>query len=179
VTVILPEVLTLTQHKKLLQDDVEVFRPQQCPSCGKSELWCHGHYDRKADYENCAADSLNPVAIPRFYCSYCCHTCSVLPECLPPQRHYPWLIQQEVLRLLLAGVSIRALSRRSQPSRWTISRWWRRLSSQFLIHADHFRSYLSFLGRITTCQQFWGHFLNSFSLSSAMLSLHHAGVTIP
>ena len=153
--IILPEIFSLCQHNNLLQTNSEQFRPSKCSTCGKSGLWCHGHYDRKADYEGIGKDSLNPIAIPRYYCPHCHTTCSVLPECIPPERHYPWLIQQAVFCLVLMGMSYKKTSQQTKPSRWTISRWFRRLRSQFLNHADHLRSLLPALGRISEFIQFW------------------------
>lgn len=172
-------IYSLIQYNKLLQTNLEVFRPSQCPTCGKSGLWSHGCYDRQADYEHAGSESLNPVSIPRFYCPHCQHTCSVLPECIPPRRHYPWWAQQEVLLLLLMGLSYQASSQERKPSRWTISRWWRRLQSHFLLHSDHLRSLLPSLGRITELIEFWRTLMNQFSLSHVMLILNNAGVIIP
>ena len=155
--IILPEIISLSQHNNLLEVEPEKFRPERCPTCGKSGLWKHAHYKRKADYEHSGLESLNPVRIPRFYCPCCHKTCSVLPECIPPQRHYPWFIQQVVLMLVLTGLSYQYVSQETKPSRWTISRWIRRLKSQFLKHADHLRSLLPSLGRFSEWMEFW-HF---------------------
>ena len=176
---ILPGILSLVQHNETLDANSEKFRPAHCPECGKSGLWCHGHYDRKADHENFGEDSFNPIAIPRFYCPSCHSTCSVLPECIPPQRHYPWWIQQKVFLLFLLGLSCRAISQQQKPSRWTISRWLRRLKSRFSLHGDHLCSRFPSLGRITEFIKFWSSVLCSHSLSSVMLNLNNAGVIIP
>ncbi len=177
--IIMPEIISLIQHHNLLETEPEKFRPEQCPACGKSGLWCHGHYARKADYEHVGSQSLNPIAIARFYCPYCCKTCSVLPECIPPQRHYPWLIQQAVLLLVFAGVSYRSCSQQTKPSRWTIGRWFRRLGAQFINHCAHLRSLLPSLGRLTELIEFWRILLKGYPLSRVMLNLNNAGVIIP
>ena len=176
---ILSGILSLTQHNKTLEANSEKFRPSNCLTCGKSGLWHHGHYDRKADYEHSGDDSLNPVSIPRFYCSSCKSTCSVLPECIPPRRHYPWSIQEKVLLSFLDGLSYKSIEQMEKPSRWTISRWMQRLKSQFLVHADQLRSQLASQGRITKFSKFWQSLLNSHQLSSVMLNLNNAGVVIP
>ncbi len=176
---ILAGIITLIQHLALLHSDPEKFRPQHCPSCGKSGLWCHGSYFRKADYDNTGASSLNPVTIPRYYCTLCHNTCSVLPECIPPQRHYPWLIQQSVLLSVLSGESYQKTSKDNKPSRWTISRWQKRLKTRFLIHTSHLRSWLPKLGRMTEFNEFWQSVLKECSLSNAMLILNNAEVVIP
>ncbi len=176
---ILAGIITLTQHLALLHSNPEKFRPQCCPSCGKSGLWCHGGYTRKADYENTGASSLNPVTIPRYYCQFCHSTCSVLPEYIPPQRHYPWLIQQSVLLSVLSGNSYQKASKDNRPSRWTISRWQKRLKKMFLMHASHLRSLLPNLGRMTGFNEFWQSVLKEHSLSNVMLILNNAEVIIP
>lgn len=176
---ILADILSLVQHNEIQNTHSEKFRPSNCPQCGKSGLWCHGHYDRKADYENSGKDSLNPVAIPRFYCPSCHSTCSVLPECIPPRRHYLWCIQQQVFLLFMMGLSYRAIDQKKKPSRWTISRWIRQLKSKFLVHSDQLRSLLPKLGRFTEWIPFWKSLLGTHRLSSVMLNLNNAGVMIP
>lgn len=176
---IVAEIISLTQYNKILQTEVEKLRPSQCPHCNKSGVWCHGCYTRKADYKRCGAESLNPIFIMRFYCPSCHKTCSVLPECIPPQRNYPWWIQEIVLQLWVNGVSYKKISQQTKPSRRTISRWCRRLKSQFLIHADHLRTILPSLRRLTDPIPFWKSLLQEFRLSSIMLNLNNAGVIIP
>jgi len=172
-------ILSLIQHNETLETNFEKFRPTKCPHCGKSGLWYHGRYNRKADHENSGSASLNPVTIPRFYCPHCQHTCSVLPECIPPRRHYLWLDQEAVLCLLTTGSSYQSASQQTKPSRWTVSRWWSRLSSQFSLCADHIRLLRPSLGRVTTLSDFWRRLLQSSALSSVMLSLNNAGVIVP
>ena len=176
---ILSGILSLVQHNQTLSCQGELYRPSHCPTCGKAGLWHHGCYPRQADYENSGDQSLNPVSIPRFYCPQCKATCSVLPECIPPKRHYLWLIQQAIFLLYLAGLSYQSISRQSKPSRWTISRWCRRFKASYRVHADHFRSKLPALLSIQALPLFWQTLLENMSLSSAMLSLHQAGITIP
>jgi len=176
---ILAELTSLILHNNLLKTEPEKFCPERCPHCGKSGLWEHGSYPRKADFDNSCSESLNPVSIPRFRCPECRKTCSVLPECIPPNRHYPWLIQQIVFLLIINGASYQSASQQSKPSRWTISRWIRRLKSQFLIQADHLRLLLPGLGRFTEFIEFWHFLLGSLSLSRVMLNLNNAGVLIP
>lgn len=177
--IILPGITSLVQHNKLLETDLESYRPNQCPKCEKSGLWRHGYYTRKADYERMGSASLNPIAIPRFYCSHCRSTCSVLPECIPPYRHYPWLIQQAVLLLVIAGRSYQAISAQEKPSRWTIKRWLRRLQSQFVTHADHWRARRPSLGRISGWMACWQSVLKNHALSSVMLDFNRVGMVIP
>jgi len=104
---------TLRQHIETLRSKPEVYRPRRCPSCGHGVLWHYGCYSRKADRRPTSAEtSLNPIPIPRYLCSSCLHSCSRLPECIPPRRWYSWLLQQKALKSLLAGcLSISALRR--------------------------------------------------------------------
>jgi len=176
---ILPEILSLAQHNQTLDLNSEKFRPPNCSNCKKSGLWHHGHYDRKADYENSAEDSLNPISIPRFYCPSCKNTCSVLPECIPPRRHYPWSIQEVIFLLFVSELSFLAIEKKVKPSRWTISRWIQRFKSQFLIHADQLRSLLPSQGRINGFKDFWRSILHHHRLSNVMLNLNNSGVVIP
>ena len=176
---ILSGIFSLVQHNQTLSYHSELYRPTHCPTCNKTGLWHHGRYHRQSDYENYGSESLNPVAIPRFYCPNCKTTCSVLPECIPPKRHYLWLMQQVILLLYLSGHSYQSISQQSKPSRWTISRWCRRLRDRYRIHAGHLRSKLSELLPIHEFQLFWQTLLNHIPLSSAMRSLHHSGITIP
>lgn len=119
---IISGILSLFQYLRIYREEPQQFRPQRCSHCGSPTLWCHGHYDRKSDHE---PGTLNPIPITRFYCPLCHHTCSVLPECIPPRRWYLWLVQQAVFLLKLYRHPCRQINRQLKPSRHTISRWWR------------------------------------------------------
>src|SRR5580692_5567047 len=107
---ILADLLTLEQYLlRFKQHDIGF--PDQCLNCGKSGLWLHGCYSRKADRLNAAGASLNPILIQRLFCPDCKKTCSVLPECIPPNRWYLWEVQQMAFLLLLAGKSLRAIAK--------------------------------------------------------------------
>ena len=54
-------------------------RPNRCPHCGRRCLHCHGAYKRYSK-----ADGRDRVAIPRYLCVRCGHTCSVLPDDMLP-----------------------------------------------------------------------------------------------
>ena len=107
---ILAGILSLAQHKQTCEKSPEAFRPSCCPSCGKSGLWRHGHYPRKVADGSCESGLLLPVAIPRFLCPSCDKTCSVLPECIPPRRHYLWQVQEKILLLFIKGLSYQSIS---------------------------------------------------------------------
>ncbi len=176
---ILAEIHSLFQYFKLTKEDPASLRPDTCPHCGKKNPRCHGHYGRKSDRENSGVNNLNPIWIFRFYCPGCKHTCSVLPECIPPRRWYLWTIQQMALILCFSGISFRQISQQLKPSRWTISRWVKRLKEQFRRHTTHLKSKFSWLGYSSDIIQFWQMCLSRMLLSTAMMLLNNFGIAIP
>lgn len=176
---IIATISSLVEYLAIVNTQPEKLRPSHCLHCGKLGLWCHGHYTRKADKENSSVDSLNPIPIFRFYCPNCRLTCSSLPECIPPNRHYLWDVQQKVILLWLLCESYQKTSDALMPSRWTISRWCRRLVSRFSLHASALRNQVIELGRFSTITDFWCAVLHRFTLSRAMLLLNNAGINIP
>ncbi len=174
-------ILSLTQYLISLETNPELYYLECCPhpDCGKSGLWRHGFRYRKADRENDGKSTVNPVPILRLYCPTCKHTCSLLPECISPWRWYLWLIQQSALNLFFSGMSLNKISQKIPPSRWTISRWLKRLTIQFQIQALHLKSKWTWLGYKTSLNEFWSTLLDQMDLSSAMLFLKNQGVTIP
>jgi transposase-like protein len=175
---ILPEVSTLEQYLLLFEQGILLGETVQCLHCGRSGLWRHGHYDRKADRCN-ESESLNPIPIQRFLCRYCGKTCSVLPECIPPHRWYLWEVQQLALLLWLTGKSFYAVAKKTVPSRQTIKRWADRLQEQFHLHKDALCNLFVDLGRTPGFADFWSTCLNKIPLSSAMRLCHVSGVIIP
>ena len=173
-------IVSLVQYLQLLKDDPESYRPEFCPHCAKAGLWHHGFRYRKADRDNnnCTS-SLNPIPILRFYCPACEHTCSVLPECIPPRRWYLWCVQQLVIIKLLSGISVNTTSHTYSPSRSTCRRWWYRLKEEFLGHAHALRSFFSELGQCQSINEFWPACLEKISFARAMLLCHQHGVVIP
>ncbi len=176
---IIANIYTLTQHISDINSHAENYRPDKCPNCGVKKLRCHGYYFRKSDRENSAKKTLNPIPIPRFFCANCRRTCSVLPECIPPRRWYLWHIQQVCILFCLAGKSFRAIDKCSLPSRHTISRWFRKLKSDFALHAINLKSYFSWLGAFSAFERFWKNCLAKISLAKVMLLLNNSGVYIP
>lgn len=176
---IIPDINSLVQHISVVNKQPERLSPSVCPHCGNTRLWGHGSYPRKSDKENSSANSLNPISIPRFYCPNCGKTCSSLPECIAPHRHYLWVVQQQVVFLWVLGFSYWHISAVLTPSRWTISRWCRHLKKCFLLHADTLRNQHKEFGRCSTVTDFWLAVLYRFTLSRAMLLLNNAEVTIP
>lgn len=176
---IVSNICTLMQHIIELNKNPDTYRPDSCCYCGHNKLRRHGYYPRKADRENAAEESLNPIMIPRFYCSSCKRTCSVLPECIPPRRWYLWCMQQACLLLTLSGKSLRQVEKQTLPSRWTISRWANRLKEQFDLHSLHLKSCFSELGYYSLFERFWKNCLEKISLAKAMLVLNELGVAIP
>lgn len=178
-TRILPGIEALEQHIHLLECEPEQYRPACCCHCGKAGLHRHGHYHRNTPRGQGQAYALAPLPIPRFYCPACRSTCSRLPACLSPRRHYDWVCQQAVLSLVLAGVSMREVARRCWPSRHTVSRWVRRWRDRFAEHALHLRNRFPELGRHDGLRAFWWACLARMPLRAAMVRLDHAGVIVP
>jgi len=176
-SIILPAIVSLMQYLESIKNNFELYRPPRCPNCGKCGMWCHGHYNRKADREN--KESLNPIPIPRFFCPHCGTTCSVLPECISSHRWYSWKIQQTVLMLSFAGYSIKAIAKNILPSRHTISRWMVRLKNQFCFHRDVLCAHFIDLGHIDNFTDFWRTCLDKISFGRAMYLCHVSGVDIP
>jgi len=160
------------QHQTVQPND---YRPDRCPSCGKSGLWAHGAYTRKSNRRGLNQSTDAPIRIPRFLCRDCRSTCSCLPEAIPPRRWYLWDVQQTVLYLLLGSTSLNRTATQVQPSRQTIKRWWRDLQARFIVDSAALRSRFAELGRFTGFQSFWQHCLDQMRLSRAMLYLHQCG----
>jgi transposase-like protein len=167
---------TLKQYLKAQKETPEIFRPERCPNCGKTGLWGHGSYDRKADRSSGVHD---PVHISRFFCSHCHHTCSTLPEFMSPHRWYLWRIQQAAIVLVLAGKSIASVAKEIVLSRHTVNRWMGRLKERFRFHKDVLCQNLIDLGRTDDFAGFWSACFSKIPLSQAMLFCHIAGVNIP
>ena len=177
---ILSDILSLMQYLTVLKDEPERICLTTCPGCGRSGLWRHGCYPRKAD-RSCVVTgaSLNPILIQRFYCRFCRKTCSVLPECIPPRRWYLWEVQQAVFLLWLSGMRIYSIAKKSAPSRHTISRWVNRFKEQFHLHKDALCNQFIDLGRTVDFKDFWQTFLKEKLLSHGMRICHAAGLVVP
>ena len=178
-TRMLPGIDSLEQHLEHLRSHPEAYRPERCPHCGRAGVWRHGRYERKAPPGEGLAYSLGELWIPRFLCPHCQCTCSRVPWCLAPRRRYRWKVQQTVLERLVAGESIREVSRRVWPSRRTVGRRWQWLRSEFDRHAFHLRSRFPELGRGVDVKSFWRGCFAQMALCEAMSWLEHAGVRVP
>ena len=121
---IVPQIVTLSQHLQTLKFEPFRYRPLCCPFCGLAgKLHSYGVYFRKANRQR-EPDVPSFVPIPRFLCASCKRSCSRLPECLPPRRWYPWVIQQTLLTALLMGDSIQKVAHLVDVARQTGRRWW-------------------------------------------------------
>lgn len=178
-SVILTGIHTLAQHVFHLQIQPEDYRPNCCPDCGLSGLWFHGSYTRKANRRGLEHETDEVILIPRYRCPGCRKTCSVLPEAIPPRRHYLWDVQQLVLFLLASGISINKTAKLFTPSRQTIQRWWKHVQNNFTQQAAALRSRFPSLGRTLGLQDFWLTCLGRMNLSSAMVHLHQSGLPVP
>jgi hypothetical protein len=165
---IVPGILTLAQHIRLVADEPEKYRPSHCPHCQAGRPWGHGRYWRKADRREDARPSLNPVAVLRFFCRSCEGTCSRLPECIAPRRWYDWAVQQAVLALLLTGCSVRQCAACTRRARRTVQRWGAWLFERESAFAFFLRSRFAELGRAGQGATFWLGVLQMMSLSRAM-----------
>lgn len=182
---ILAGIYTQDQHIQTWYDDVDQYRPSQCPHCGRSGLWLHGVYYRQAQ---CECPKGNPVPIPRFLCQHCRHTCSTLPEYIPPRRWYHWFVQQLALQLSLAGRSLmqtwQALCSSTSadgvvPSICTLQRWLRRYKQRLVLHRFHLLNSHPTLGYVSGFADFWQACLNTTPLSTAMMTLNRNLDVIP
>jgi len=176
---IISNIPSLLQYLSDLSNNTKDFRPSNCLDCGCGGLWAHGHYSRKSDRDSTGEANLNPIPVYRFYCHYCRHTCSVLPECIPPHRWYLWNIQQQVIQKLLTGESVNRISQTELPSRWTISRWMKSLKSRFDEFASYLKSGFAWLGYFSDFTDFWQACFAQRPLSQVMLFLNNQGVIVP
>ena len=67
---------------QLRRSSVHGGRPHRCPHCGYHCLHCHGTYKRHSKSDGGIDEDL--IAIPRYLCARCGHTCSVLPDDMLP-----------------------------------------------------------------------------------------------
>jgi hypothetical protein len=165
---IVPGILSLEQHLRAVAQAPGEYRPAHCPHCRAGGLWGHGCYWRKADRREGVTPSLNPVAVLRFWCRSCLHTCSRLPECIAPRRWYDWAVQQAVLLLLLAGCPVRRCAHCTGRARRTVQRWGAWLHERGEVFAFFLRSRFAELGRAGDDVTFWLQLLGRMSLSRAM-----------
>lgn len=178
--IIIPDILTLAQYINLQIDKSIHIRPDKCLNCGKAGLHRHATYWRASDRENHGSGSLNPIIIQRYLCPHCQKTCSILPECIPPRRWYPWCIQQAVLLACLLGKSFNEISKTQIPGRSTCKRWYTWLQTRWLDFADVLRSmYGEWLGRYPEFESFWLACFKKIALSKVMWYCQQRGVIVP
>ena len=179
---ILSGIHTLDQHLQTWFDEIDQYRPSQCPHCGRSGLWSHGVYYRQAE---CERTKGNPAPIPRFFCQHCKGTCSTLPEFIPPRRWFHWLTQQLALQLSLTGRSLmqvwQALHDRLEevPSLSTLQRWLSHLRHRFSRHQFHLLNVYPAWGYSPGFDGFWQTCLDNMPLSAAMVLLNRHLSFIP
>lgn len=171
-------IINLEQHFQALSLTPEIYRPPCCPYCGIKIVWCHGHYDRKADLCNHGEANLNLVPIPRYCCSDCGHTFSRLPECIAPRRWYNWLLQQIVLRALFEDTSPVMPPVCKTPSIRTLARWWAWLQERGQLFRSYLTSRFVELGRLADDVAYWFQVFETIGLSGAMAWLDKE-TTIP
>jgi transposase-like protein len=167
---IVESITSLAEHLSAITTNAEQYRPPACPHCLRAGVWRHGCYHRKADRSagSGSGASLNPVPVLRFLCRACARTCSRLPACIAPQRWYDWSVQQAVLLLLLAGVSLHRCAQCSGRDRRTVRRWRDWLHERGDSFAFFLRSRLPELGRAVDFASFWRNVIEGVSLQQAM-----------
>lgn len=175
--VIVADIISLEQYLRTRHQILENHLKKSCLACGKIGLWAHGSYERKPDRS--PEGTLNPMTILRFMCPHCGKTHSLLPECIPPRRWYPWFTQQAVLIWLLAGNGLRFVSETLGPARSTCRRWWGSLKDKFLPQSTALRTLISDLGRYAHFEDFWQACLTLMPLGKAMRLCYEQGVQIP
>ncbi len=165
---IVASITSLEAHVAALESGCQAYRPLNCPHCNGCKLWGHGCYYRKADRGPGADGALNPVAIARFLCAACRHTCSRLPLCIAPRRWYNWAVQQLVLLLILTGSSVNYCSGCAALDRRTVRRWRDWLDQRSEDFVFHLRSRFAELGREPDAPALWRSVMNAMTLGVAM-----------
>lgn len=179
---ILSGIHTQDQHIQTWLEDIDQYRPSLCPCCGKTGLWSHGVYFRRARVRS---DEKGTTPIPRFFCPHCKRTCSTLPQYLPPRRWYQWLTQQLALQLSLMGRSLmqvwQALHDKLEevPSLSTLQRWFSRHKQRFSLHQFHLLNAYPVLGYSPEFTGLWQACLDIMPLSGAMVLLNRHLNVIP
>ncbi len=175
---IVASITTLEQHMQAGASGFVAYRPASCPNCHSCKLWCHGCYYRKADRRPGGHGALNPVAIARFLCATCLHTCSRLPLCIAPRRWHNWALQQAVLLLMLTGFSLNKCSGCTGLGRHTVRRWRDWLHDRSATFAFFLRSRFAELGRSVDGDSFWRNVIDAMGLDAAMAWLD-CDLTVP
>jgi transposase-like protein len=166
---IVSSITTLAQHIETLASSPQSYRLPTCPRCGLGVPRIHGSYDRKVDRKAGLGLGCRVVQVPRFFCRGCERTHSRLPLCIAPRRWYDWAVQQILLALVLAGVSVRACAQRVGVDRHTVRRWrnWL-LAPQAVEFVFHLRSRWPELGRLPDDPSLWRQVLVCPGLAPAM-----------
>jgi len=173
---IVPRIASLEQHLHTLSMDPEAYRPAQCAHCSRGGLWSHGCYERKADR---GTGQLNPIAVPRFWCPGCKHSCSRLPACIAPRRWYDWAKQHAVLIALLLGASLRACAPAHGIGLDTARRWWRWLEERSEEFRFRLLTHWIEWGRAVDWRGFWRLGLAAQPLRDSMAWLDGQGLIVP
>lgn len=180
---IVPGITTLAQHKKLIKTDLYRYRPPACPHCQCTHFHFKGFYERKPDRGSRAATTLNPIQIPRWWCTQCHHTTSALPEVLPPRHWYTWTEKAKVLQHLLDGHSIYQWVKVSvaRPVRSTLSRWWSQWCRRWSTFRHQLMDRVTGYGIVLADEAVlgWRQLLSCCTLAKAMRWCHERGLVVP
>ncbi|MFC4523628.1 DUF6431 domain-containing protein [Cupriavidus pinatubonensis] len=169
--------VSLEQHLRAIVTTPQSYHPGRCPHCGRTCLWAHGFYERKADRSE--GGTLNSVPVPRYRCAACRRTCSRLPLCICPLRWYGWALQQLVFALIFVGMSLRCTAAVAGVDRRTVRRWWGWLLRRSGDFAFALRSRFPELGRTADTTAFWQACLAFMPLCQAMSWLDLDGLDVP
>lgn len=70
-------------------------KPNACPHCDHKTLHFHGEYPRNL----CTESETIRILIPRFLCTSCRRTFSILPESIGRHQRITWNVQQRVYQI--------------------------------------------------------------------------------
>jgi transposase-like protein len=175
---ILPNIASLYEHVHRLLNQPMDYRPEKCPHCNHTHLWYHGHFTRKPRGDS----DIKEVKVPRWRCTDCRRTFSVLPSCVPPRRWYLWSVQQALLVCLLSGATQEQCAEdlaHLGPALCTIQRWWRWLKRKNNDFSHYLRSFKPEWGRTADWREFWRVAMADEPMRELMAYLAAQGLTIP
>ena len=155
--------------------------PESCINCGSTDFVLNGFYPRKSENRGKDIQIKNgTLEIRRCKCKgVCAGSYSILPSIIPPLRWYLWCMQQLVLMLCIAGVSIHQIAKQATVARSTVRRWISWGKCKWAMFCNELMLDLPYLSGITSCSQFYKRIFEKWKLSDVMCKLHHLGIVVP